>query len=112
MQRNGLARIARDGDTDQVARADNAVCRVKLDPARARQIDLHPGRRRNAGGVATVVAGEEIAGDEARGYAEPAQRLDHQERIVSAGAGARLARIPGVRAAVLMALAIAESLAD
>src|SRR6516164_4872528 len=78
VQRDSLTRIAGDGNADQIARADDAAGRVELDPARTRQIDLHPGMRRAAAAVTMVVAGEEIARDEARGDAEPAQRLDHQ----------------------------------
>ena len=53
-----------------------------------------------------------IAGDETRGDAEPAQRLDHEQRIVAAGAGAGLQRVERVLRALLVALAIGEGLAD
>src|SRR6185312_4046751 len=48
VQRHGLARIARHRHPDQVAGADDAVGRIELDPARARQIGLHPGVGRAA----------------------------------------------------------------
>ena len=89
MQRDRLVRIARHRDADEVAGADDAVGRIEFDPARVRQIDLHPGMGRAAAvmiAILRAVAGIEIAGDEARGEAEPPQRLDHQKRIVAAGA--------------------------
>src|SRR6185437_4603407 len=62
--------------------------------------------------ILAAVAGIEIAGDEARGDAEAPQRLDHQERIVAAGAGSRLQRVERMLRAALMALAIGEEIAD
>ena len=53
-----------------------------------------------------------IAGDETRGDAEPAQRLDHEQRIVAAGAGAGLQRIERMLGALLVPLAVGEGLAD
>ena len=114
MQRDRLARIARHRDADQIAGADDAVGRIELDPAGARQIDLHPGMGRAAADIAmrAVAGNEQIAGDEARGDAEPAQRLDHEQRIVAAGAGSGLQRVERMLGAVLVALAIGEGLAD
>jgi hypothetical protein len=54
MQRDCLHRIARHRDTDQIARALDAVGRIELDPARIRQIDLHPCMGRAAAGVLVV----------------------------------------------------------
>ena len=114
VQRDRLARIARHRHTDEVAGADDAVGRIELDPARARQIDLHPGMRRAAADIAmrAVAGNEEIAGDETRGDAEPPQRLDHEQRIVAAGAGPGLQRIERMLGALLVALAIGEGFAD
>src|SRR6516164_4017721 len=109
MQRDRLAWLSGDRDSDQVAGACDAVGRIELDPAGARQIDLHPGMRRAAADMTLVVAGEEIAGDEARGDAEPPQRLDHQKRIIAAGARARLQRVERMLRALLMALAVGKT---
>ena len=51
MQRQRLHRIACDRDTDQIARALDAVGRIELDPAGVRQIDLYPGMGRAAARV-------------------------------------------------------------
>ena len=114
VQRDRLARIARHRDADQVAGADDAVGRIELDPAGARQIDLHPGMGRAAADIAVraVAGNEEIAGHEARGDAEPPQRLDHEQRIVAAAAGSGLQRIERMLGALLVALAVGEGLAD
>ena len=102
VQRDRLARIARHRDTNEIAGADDAVGRIELDPAGARQIDLHPGMRRAAADIAmrAVAGDEEISGHEARGDAEPAQRLDHEQRIVTAGAGTGLQRVERMLRAV------------
>jgi hypothetical protein len=62
--------------------------------------------------VCAVAGNEEIAGDEARGDAEPSQRLDHEQRIIAATAGAGLQRIERMLGALLVALAVCEGLAD
>ena len=48
----------------------------------------------------------------ARGDAEPAQRLDHEQRIIAAAAGAGLQRVERMLGALLVALAVRERLAD
>src|SRR5215212_6754202 len=70
--------------------------------------------RRAAADIAmrAVAGNEDITGDETRGDAEPAQRLDHEQRIVAAGAGSGLQRIERMLGALLMTLAIGEGLAD
>src|SRR5580693_5451716 len=112
MQRDRLARIARDRDTNEVARPDNAVGGIELDPARARQIDLNPGMRRTAAEITSVRGHEQITRHETRGDAEPPQRLDHQQRIIAAGARAGLQRIERMLGAVLVALAVGKGVAD
>src|SRR5215470_10272822 len=106
MQRDRLARIARNSDADQVAAADDTVGRIELDPAGARQIDLHPGMRRAAAAMIMTARQEQIAGDETRGDAEPPERLDHQKCVIAAGAGPALQRIERMLRALLMPLAI------
>ena len=114
MQRDRLARIARHRDADEIAGADDAVGGIELDPAGARQIDLHPGMGRAAADIAmgAVAGDEQIARDEARGDAEPPQRLDHEQRVVAAGAGPGLQRVERMLGAVLVPLAVGEGLAD
>src|SRR5262245_23729958 len=109
MQRDRLARIPRYRDADQIARARDTVGRIEFDPACGRQVDLHPGMRRAAAEMARGIAGEEITGDEARGDAEPSQRLDHQERVVAAGARSGLQRVERMLRALLMPFAINEA---
>ena len=41
-KRNGLARIARHGHTNEIAISDNGIGRIQLHPAGARQVDLAP----------------------------------------------------------------------
>src|SRR5262249_38233104 len=41
-ERNCLAGVTRDSDADEVTISNDAVCRIKFDPAGARQIDLAP----------------------------------------------------------------------
>src|SRR6266481_2414020 len=113
MQRDRLARIAGDCDANEVAGTDDAVGRIELDPTVARQIDLHPGMGRAAADMAIAIVGhEQIAGDEARGDAETPQCLDHEQRIVAAGAGSGLQRIERMLCALLVALAVNEGIAD
>ena len=89
--------MRRGGDGDMPLARQHARGDVKADPARAGQIDLGPGVQ--IGEVALDLARaferidvgaklDEIAGDEARGEAEMAQRLDQQPRGVAARAGA------------------------
>ena len=84
---------------------------IEFDPAGARQVDLHPGVGRAAADIAMVALAvhEQISRHEARGDAEPAQRLDHEQRIVAAGAGSGLQRVERMLRAVLVPLAIAET---
>ena len=56
VQGDGLARIARDRDANEVAVADDAVGRIELDPAGARQIDLHPGMGRAAADISFALS--------------------------------------------------------
>ena len=114
VQRDGLARIARHRDADEVAGADDAVGGIELDPAGARQIDLHPGVGRAAADIAmgAVARDEDVSRHETRGDAEPPQRLDHEQRVVAAGAGFGLQRVERMLGAVLMPLAVGEGLAD
>ena len=78
------------------------------------QIDLNPGVGRAAADIAVgAVAGDEqIARHKARGDAEPPQRLDHEQRVVAAGAGSDLQRVERMLGAVLVPLAIGERVAD
>src|SRR5262249_31689343 len=61
--RHRLARITRDSDADQVVIADDAVGRIELDPAGARQVNLEPGMGRVAADIpsAPTLADVEIA---------------------------------------------------
>src|SRR5450759_3842838 len=52
VQRDRLAWIARHRHPDEVAGADDAVGGIELDPAGARQVDLHPGVGRAAADIA------------------------------------------------------------
>src|SRR6202022_736429 len=92
VQRDRLARIARHRHAYEVAGADDAVGGIELDPAGARQIALDPGVGRAAADIAVgAIAGDEqIPRYEARGDAEPPQRLDHEQRVVAAGPGSGL----------------------
>src|SRR5467141_3056686 len=114
VQRYRLARIARHRHTNEIAGTDDAVGGIELDPAGARQIDLNPGVGRTAPDIAmrTIAWNEQIARHEARGDAEPSQRLDHEQRVVTAGSGPGLQRIQRMLGAVLMPLAVGEGLAD
>src|SRR5260370_14770695 len=80
VQWDRLARIARHRDADEIAGADDAVGRIELDPARAWQIDLHPGMDRAAADIAmrAVAGDEDITGHETPGDAEPPHRLDQE----------------------------------
>src|SRR3954451_13865715 len=102
VHRDSLARVAGDGDPDQVVATDNAVGRVELDPAGGRQVDLRPG----VGGAGTLDVRAlavqrrvvEVAGGEAGTEAQATRRLHEQERQVAAGAAAPregLGRRPG-----------------
>ena len=64
VQRDRLARIARHRHADEISRSDDAVGRIELDPAGARQIDLYPGMGEAAADIAVgpVAGNEEIAG--------------------------------------------------
>jgi len=46
---NGMAWVACNRDANKVAITDDPICRVEIDPAGTRQIDLTPGM----GGTAT-----------------------------------------------------------
>src|SRR6202140_1169894 len=63
VQRDGLARIARHRNTNEIAGADDAVGGIELDPAGARQIDLDPGVGRAAADIAVraVARDEQIS---------------------------------------------------
>src|SRR6267143_4338993 len=114
MQRDRLARIARHRHANEVAGAADAVGGIELDPAGARQVDLNPGVGRAAADIAMrAIAGSgDVSRHEARGDAEPPQRLDHEQRVVAAGAGSGLQRIERMLGALLVPLAVAEGLAD
>src|SRR5262249_32497398 len=76
---NGLGRIARHRDTDQILSGDENVGWVVFDPAGARQIDLGPrvGRRNGLRRVAAVERRiVEIPADEACAETEIASGLD------------------------------------
>ena len=94
--------MRRGGDGDVPLAGQHARGDVEADPARAGQIDFGPGVQ--VGEVALDLARaferidvgtklDQIAGDEARGEAEMAQRLDQQPRGVAAGAGALRQRL-------------------
>src|SRR5450432_3860879 len=114
VQRDGLARIACHRHPNEIPGADDAVGRIELDPAGARQIDLNPCMGRAAADIAMrpIARNEQIARHEARGDAETPQRLDHERRIVAAGAGPGLQGVERMLGAVLMPLAVGERLAD
>src|SRR5581483_8791515 len=97
-------------NADEIAAADDAVGRVELDPARARQIDLNPGMGRAGAGIAVrgIRGNEQIAGYKAGGDAEPAQRLDHEQGKVAAGARTCLQGVKRMLRALLMPFAIDE----
>jgi len=42
MERYGLTRVSRDGDTNEIAIADDAVGGIEFDPSRSGQVDLAP----------------------------------------------------------------------
>src|SRR6202790_1777373 len=111
-QRDRLARIARARHAYEVAGADDAVGGIELDPAGARQIDLDPGVGRTAADMTMGAVGRDgdVSRYEARGDAEPPQRLDHEQRVVAAGTGFGLQRIERVLGALLMPLPIGENL--
>src|SRR6202012_3193756 len=102
------------GHKNQIASTDNAVSWIELDPARARQIDLHPCMGRTAPDIALPAPGlyEHIAPDETRGTAEPPQRFDHKKRIVAAASRARLQCIERMLGALLVPPPIGEALTD
>ena len=113
-ERQGLARLAGDGDADQLVIAEDGVGRVDIDPAGAGQIDLHPGMGGAAAmHVAAIARGHvEVAGDETRRQAERAQRLDHQHGEVAAGAGAARQRLERKLDTLLMPAHIGQAAAD
>src|SRR5581483_9677431 len=57
-QRRRLRSVASDGDTDEIAAADERVRRVELDPTRPGQVDLRPCMRRAAANEAAGGADE------------------------------------------------------
>src|SRR3954470_9660746 len=114
VQRDRLARVAGHSDPHEVARAEYAVGRVELDPARARQIHLYPGVGRAAARIAvrTIAGHEQISGHETRGDSEPPERLNHEQRVVPARARSGLQGIERMLGAMLVPLAIRERLPD
>ena len=80
VQRYRLAWIADHRDTHEAAVADDPACRIEIDPAGAGQIDLDPGVRVSAAGIAVVVAVRDmqISRDKARGHPKRARGLDHE----------------------------------
>ena len=70
VQRYRLAWIAHHRDTHEAAVADNPACRIEIDSAGAGQINLGPGVRVSAAGIAVVVVVRDmqVSGDEARGH--------------------------------------------
>ena len=96
-QRQRVPLVPRHRHANQVAIPDDAVGGIEVDPARSRQVRLHPGMRRSAAdrGVARSPRHEDVAADEARGEAERSNGLHHEHREVPAAAAAapqRLAR--------------------
>ena len=74
MQRYRLAWIAHHRDTHEAAVADDAACRIELDPAGAGHIDLDPGVRVSAPGIAVVVAVRDVQYPETKRAAIPSER--------------------------------------
>src|ERR1700722_4688779 len=81
-QRQRLRRIPGDRNADEIAVADDAVGRIEIAPARARQIDLRPGMGRAA--AAAVAGHENITADETRGQAKRADYIHYQQGEIAA----------------------------
>ena len=80
VQRYRLAWIAHHRDPHEAAVADDPACRIEIDPAGARQIDLDPGVRVSTAGIAVVVVVRDmqISGHKACRHPKRAHGLDHE----------------------------------
>ena len=85
--------MRRGGDRDVPLAREHAGGRIESDPARARQIDLGPGVQigkvvldfgRSLDRIDVGTDLDEIAGNETRGEAEMAERLDQEPRGIAA----------------------------
>jgi hypothetical protein len=77
VQRYRLAWIAHHRDPHEAAVADDPACRIEIDPAGAGQIDLDPGVRVSATGIAVVVVVRDmqISGHKACGLGRDSSRF-------------------------------------
>ena len=79
LQRDRLARVMRDRDTDEVLISHNAARWIEVDPAGTGNVDLDPGVGIAASSAVVVVIGQmHISGYEPRGNSAQAQRGYHQ----------------------------------
>ena len=94
--------MRRRGQRDVALAAEQAGGRVEPDPARAGDVDLGPGVKvgevvvragRAVQRLQIVLELDQVARDEARGEAEPAQHLHEQPAGIAAGAGAQRQRL-------------------
>src|SRR6266481_7968896 len=83
--RHRLARVAGDGDADQIVVADDAVGRIELDPARTREVHPDP-RVSGAAADPPAFVDIEIAGYEMCSEPERAHSFHHQHREIAAAA--------------------------
>src|ERR1700758_1432133 len=96
-----------DGDTNEIAIANNAIGRIKVNPARAGQVSLHPGVGRTAARKARIVAwNEDVSADEASGDAKRSRCFHHQNSEVAATAATALKCFVGRLYALLDAPAV------
>src|SRR5580704_3213523 len=98
LQRNGLARMMRNRDADELFIADAAARRIEIDPARTGNVDLDPGVGVAAGStiVVVIIIGQmQISGHEASGNAAGAKRRYHQHGEVTTTAAAEIERADG-----------------
>ena len=85
LQGDRLARVMRHRDADEVLISHDASRRVEVDPARTRNVDLHPGVGVAAGDIVVVIiAGQmHVSRDEPRGNSARAKRGYHQHGEVT-----------------------------
>src|ERR1700730_1206798 len=86
-----MIRGPRGGDTNQVAIAHYTVGRIEVNPARARQVSLHPCVCCTATSDARIVArNEDIPADEASGHTKRSRRFHHKDGEVPAASSTAL----------------------
>src|ERR1700681_2316118 len=86
-----MIRGPRGGDTNQVAIAHYTVGRSEVNPARARQVSLHPRVCCTATSDARIVArNEDVPADEASGQAKGSRCFHHKDGEVAAAAATAL----------------------